>query len=88
MLLGWGAKTITRYESHQVQDIAHDTVLRKINEDPEWYLSLLKNAKPLLSQKSYDKYLKKAIEYYSENKDIYLEKLILSQYAKYNSNLE
>jgi len=27
LLLGWGGKTITRYESHQVQDIAHDTIL-------------------------------------------------------------
>ena len=25
-LLGWGGKTITRYESHQVQDKAHDTI--------------------------------------------------------------
>lgn len=29
MLLGWGGKTITRYESHQVQDKAHDTILKK-----------------------------------------------------------
>ena len=41
MLLGWGGKTITRYESHQVQDKAHDTILKKIDQDPEWFLSLL-----------------------------------------------
>ena len=41
ILLGWGAKTITRYEGHQVQDIAHDTILRKIDSDPEWFLQLL-----------------------------------------------
>ena len=29
ILLGWGGKTITRYESHQVQDKAHDTILKK-----------------------------------------------------------
>ena len=40
-LLGWGAKTITRYESHQVQDRAHDTILKKLDQDPEWFLSLL-----------------------------------------------
>ncbi len=28
-LLGWGGKTITRYESYQVQDKAHDTILKK-----------------------------------------------------------
>ena len=26
LLLGWGGKTITRYDSHQVQDRAHDTI--------------------------------------------------------------
>lgn len=45
MLLGWGGKTITRYESHQVQDKAHDTILKKIDQDPEWFLSLLNDAK-------------------------------------------
>lgn len=30
VLLGWGGKTITRYESHQVQDRAHDTILKKL----------------------------------------------------------
>lgn len=25
LLLGWGKKTITRYEGHQIQDAAHDT---------------------------------------------------------------
>lgn len=33
VLLGWGGKTITRYESHQVQDKAHDTILKKINKE-------------------------------------------------------
>lgn len=43
----WGGagKTITRYESHQVQDKAHDTILKKIDQDPEWFLSLLNDAK-------------------------------------------
>ena len=45
ILLGWGGKTITRYESHQVQDKAHDTILKKIDQDPEWFLALLSDAK-------------------------------------------
>ena len=49
LLLGWGSKTITRYESHQVQDKAHDTILKKIDQDPEWFLSLLNGAKANLS---------------------------------------
>lgn len=47
VLLGWGGKTITRYESHQVQDRAHDTILKKIAQDPEWFLSLLNAAKKI-----------------------------------------
>ena len=44
-LLGWGGKTITRYESHQVQDKAHDSILRKLDNDPEWFIYLLKENK-------------------------------------------
>lgn len=28
-LLGWGGKAITRYEGYQIQDKAHDTILKK-----------------------------------------------------------
>lgn len=45
--LGWGAKTITRYEGHQVQDKAHDLVLRHIDEDPNWFLQISNQAPPL-----------------------------------------
>lgn len=44
-LLGWGGKTVTRYESHQVQDKTHDSILKKIDQDPEWFLSLLEDVK-------------------------------------------
>ena len=44
-LLGWGAKTITRYEGHQVQDKAHDTILKKLDRDSEWFLYLLNDAR-------------------------------------------
>lgn len=58
-LLGWGKKTITRYESHQVQDRAHDKILKKLDSDPEWFLSLLKEAKGSLTAETYQKYLTK-----------------------------
>lgn len=44
-ILGWGLKTITRYEGHAVQDKAHDSILRKLSNDPEWFVELLKNSK-------------------------------------------
>ncbi len=39
-ILGWGKATITRYENHQVQDMAHDDILRKLDSDPKWFLHL------------------------------------------------
>ncbi len=74
ILLGWGEKTIARYESgYQVQDKAHDIILRKLSEDPEWFICLLTNAENLISKKAFDKYLqqakilyKKQIVYYEQ----------------------
>ena len=42
ILLGWGGKTITRYESHQVQDKAHDTILKKIESGSGVVFSFIK----------------------------------------------
>lgn len=86
VLLGWGAKTITRYESHQVQDKAHDTILKKIDQDPEWFLSLLNDVKSNLSIESYQKYLQAATSLYEEDRDIYLRKAIEASYAKFQEN--
>lgn len=86
VLLGWGGKTITRYESHQVQDKAHDTILKKINKDPEWFLSLLNDARLKLPAASYQKYLEKATALYEENQDAYLRRAIEAVYAKFKGN--
>ncbi len=86
VLLGWGKKTITRYESHQVQDRAHDTILKKIDEDPEWFLSLLNSAKENLSIDSYQKYLETATLLYEEDQDAYLRKAIEASYARFQGN--
>lgn len=86
ILLGWGGKTITRYESHQVQDKAHDTILKKIDQDPEWFLSLLSDARVNLSVESYQKYLNAATALYEENQDFYLRKAIEASYAGFHGN--
>ncbi|WP_244094668.1 type II TA system antitoxin MqsA family protein [Dorea formicigenerans] len=70
MLLGWGGKTITRYESHQVQDKAHDTILKKIDQDLEWFLSLLNDAKDNISSEAYRKYLETATTLYEEDQGL------------------
>lgn len=85
-LLGWGGKTITRYESHQVQDKAHDTILKKIDQDPEWFLSLLNGAKDNLSPGAYQKYLKTATSLYEEAQDAYLRRAIEASYAGFHGN--
>ena len=87
ILLGWGAKTITRYESHQVQDRAHDSILKKIDRDPEWYLSLLWDAKDQLSADSFQKYLNTAVAQYEADKDMYLRKSIEADYAGFRGKL-
>ena len=86
ILLGWGGKTITRYESHQIQDRAHDTILKKIDRDPEWFLALLQDAKYDLSDEAYYKYLETATTLYEADQDQYLRKAIQASYAKYNGN--
>lgn len=86
ILLGWGGKTITRYESHQVQDKAHDTILKKIDRDPEWFLSLLHDAKANLSEESYQKYLETATLLYEKDQDAYLRKAIEASYVRFQGN--
>lgn len=86
LLLGWGAKTITRYESHHVQDIAHDTILKKLDNDPEWFISLLQEAQDKLSQDSYAKYCGRAAKLYEDAQDAYLRKSIYAQYARFDGN--
>lgn len=86
-LLGWGGKTITRYESSQVQDKAHDTILRKLNQDPEWFLQLLNAAKENVTLDAYKKYLASATNIYEQNKDLYLIKSIEAQYARFRDNM-
>lgn len=87
-LLGWGGKTITRYESHQVQDKAHDTILKKIAKDPEWFLTLLNEAKPSLALEAYQKYLRAAMLLYEKDQDEYLRRAIEASYVKFQGNQE
>jgi len=85
-LLGWGGKTITRYESHQVQDKAHDTILKKLEMDPEWFLSLLKEAKGSLTEEAFQKYFNAATILYESDQDLYLRKAIEASYVRFQGN--
>lgn len=80
-LLAWGKKTITRYEGHQVQDAAHDKILRKIDSDPDWFLSLLENARNEFSESAYKKYYHNALKLFESTKDLYLQKAVRTQYV-------
>lgn len=86
LLLGWGGKTITRYEGHQVQDKAHDTILRKIDHDPEWFLTLLYAAKDCLSAEVLQKYVNTAMILYEKDQDAYMRKAIEANYARFQGN--
>ena len=86
ILLGWGGKTITRYEGHQVQDKAHDTILKKIDNDAEWFIMLLNETKSSFAPETYAKYLATAATRYEHAQDAYLRKAIEASYAKFHSD--
>ncbi len=85
-ILGWGSSTITRYENHQVQDSVHDDVLRKVCDDPKWFIKLLERAKDDLSGKAYQKYLKKASKVYYAHRNCYLKDSIEALYARFEGD--
>ncbi len=82
-ILDWGRATITRYENHQVQDRAHDDVLRKIDSDPKWFLQMLNRAKGNISAKAYQRYHKAASVEYKRVKNHYLMDSIKALYANF-----
>lgn len=85
-ILGWGGKTITRYEGHQVQDKAHDMILKKIDGDSEWFISLLHESKSNLALESYQRCLTVARTLYEKEQDAYLRKAIAASYAKFHND--
>lgn len=86
VLLGWGEKTIARYEGQQVQDAAHDSILRKLNYDPEWFLQLLEQKKDCFSSEVYGRYYTQAKALYKSSYDAYVEKSLCARYATMNGN--
>lgn len=87
-LLGWGAKTITRYEGHQIQDSAHDSILRKIDDDPAWYLEFLQKSRNSIPKDLYQKYYETAMQIYETQQNEYLYKAIKAIYSKYEDSTE
>ena len=82
-ILGWGQATMARYENHQVQDEAHDEILRKLNSDPKWFIELLNKNKESISVKAFNKYLARANELFTQESDFYLTDSIHAMYAQY-----
>jgi putative zinc finger/helix-turn-helix YgiT family protein len=85
-ILDWGGATVTRYENHQVQDRAHDDVLRKIESDPKWFLQMLKRAEDKISEKAFYKYLRTARLEYRELENSYLIDSIQALYANFEDD--
>lgn len=79
-LLGWSPATITRYENYQVQDRAHDEILRKLSQDPKWFLELLVKNESLFSKTLYKKYFLNAKNIIYQNLSSNVEDIILYQY--------
>ncbi|MFA5636624.1 MAG: type II TA system antitoxin MqsA family protein [Anaerovoracaceae bacterium] len=87
-ILNWGGATIARYESHQVQSRVHDNVLRKLKEDPKWFLEMLKQAEGRISDRAYNKYYQLAKEQYSREQNKYLIDSIKAIYTRYEGEEE
>ena len=83
-ILDWGGATITRYENHQVQDRAHDDVLRMIESDPKWFIQMLRRAEGRISDKAYRKYLQVASEQFRNKRNQYLMDSIHAIYANFS----
>lgn len=86
-VLDWGEKTITRYETHQVQDRAHDEVLVCIKEDPLKLYKCANTNKELLGDKSYKKIIKEVRNHLDESKEILLRNSIIADYIDYSSSI-
>lgn len=84
-ILDWGKATITRYENHQVQDRAHDAVLRKIDSDPKWFLDMLEQAKERITIKAYQKYYRIGAAQFKEKQNQYLLESIEAIYAEFEN---
>lgn len=82
-MLDWGRATITRYENHQVQDVAHDAILRKIAEDPKWFIEVLQKSRHKIAEKAYNKYLQNATKAFSKRGNWYLTASIEAHYARF-----
>lgn len=86
VILGWGSSTINRYENHQVQDGVHDDVLRKLADDPRWFLDLLERAKGALTDKAYRKYLGRVRERHHREQNQYVIKCLEAANAKHRGD--
>lgn len=83
-ILGWGEATISRYEKTQVQDCAHDNVLKKISSDSKWFMDILKLSKSRLSDKAYNKYYRNICNDCVNLSNEYLQNSIYCRYLKFN----
>jgi len=81
-LLGWGEKTVTRYESHQVQDNAHDMILRRVGDDPVWFLDVITQHEDAFNgRQEYETAVACVLSAIRQEKDQYNIDLIHAEYA-------
>lgn len=89
LLLGWGEVTITRYETKQIQDEAHDGVLRQIKNEPSLLYDFLSKHKEHFKEERFCEIkatLLKCIDTYGI--EFAERKLLLDRYKKYDAPSE
>lgn len=81
-MLGWGGATISRYETKQIQDEAHDTILKTINENPKEALKHLERNEAAFSPVRYSEIKDGVTKAIADSG--YLQREVLeSEYVKY-----
>ena len=92
LILNWGAKTITRYESKSIQDSSHNDVLWQVKSNPAFLLEKLRENKEKMNsdyQSIYDNIelvVKNHIEAYSGIQSLLNEYAVFSDRSEYNGN--
>jgi len=79
-ILGWGELTMERYENHQIQDQAHDSILSEIRIDPMFFQRMLIKNQKAINDNSFQKIKNQTKKVLKNAGDPYLVQSIMSEY--------
>lgn len=90
-ILGFGDKTIARYENGSLQDTAQDNLIKIIGRNPKEFLKLLiecKKIKNELSKQEFDELVKKISDKIELKEENHNKKLLIQEEMRFNRKIE